>query len=231
MREQALEYLRKYDDPVQRQWLHREAVAQERSSHAEFAKRINLDAEQFGKLIEMLANQRLENRFAWERCHAEPECSAPPGIGEMFPKHEKERASLLGEAGLKEYHLWISVVLERRFARALGDRLSTYSPLSEDQQSALMAAVKQVRIDVKSEFKAGGRKYSACGDCGTLMLLYELAPTVDEQVASGRTYVRRVRDQLATVLYEDQFAVFDQMQQELLSDMRQVLQEEGIPER
>jgi hypothetical protein len=59
------------------------------------------------------------------------------------------------------------------------------------------------------------------------MLLYALAPTLDEQVASGRAYVQRVREQLAGVLYEDQFAVFDQMQLELLSDMRQVLKEEA----
>ena len=74
-------------------------------------------------------------------------------------------------------------------------------------------------------------RYSVYGDCSTLMLLYALAPTLDEQVASGRAYVQRVRDQLATVLYEDQFPVFDQMQQELLSDMRQVLKEERNPER
>lgn len=231
MREQAQEYLRKYDDPVQREGLLREAREQERSSLGEFALRINLDKEQFVKLVEMLANQRLENRVAWERCHADPTCSVPAGIGDMFPKHEQERATLLGEAGLKEYHLWISVLLERRFVRALGNRLSTYSPLSEAQSSGLMTAIKQIRIAVKNEFEENGQRYSVYGDCGTLMLLYALAPTLDEQMASGRAYVQRVRDQLATVLYEDQFPAFDQMQQELLSDMRQVLKQEGIPER
>ena len=71
MREQALEYLRKYDDPVQHEWLIREAREQERGSFEEFARRINLDTEQFGKLVEMLADQRLENRVTWERCHAD----------------------------------------------------------------------------------------------------------------------------------------------------------------
>ncbi len=231
MREQALEYLRKYDDPVQREWLLPEAREQERGSLEEFARRINLDAEQFGRLLEMLANQRLENRVAWERCHADPACDVPPGIGDMFPRHEKERATILGAAGLKEYHLWTSVILERRFVRALGGRLSTYSPLSEAQSSALLAAVRQVRIAVKSEFKESGQKYSVYGDCGTLMLLYAVAPTLDEQVASGRAYVQRVHDQLATVLYEDQFPVFDQMQHELPSDMRQVLKAGRNPER
>ncbi len=50
-------------------------------------------------------------------------------------------------------------------------------------------------------------------------------------MASGRAHVQRVRDPLATVLYEDELAVFDQMQQELLSDMRQLLKVETWPMR
>jgi hypothetical protein len=230
-RHEALEFLARYDDPVSRGELRREAQARARRRNEELARQLPLDAEHFQRLVDMVADQDLELRVAWERCYADPACEEPPGIADYWPRHQQQLAGLLGEQGLRRMHQLTSLQLDRRFVEALAARTANYSSLTAAQASAVMAAVAQVRSAVQAEFIANGVDFMPYGECDALILVYANTPTIEGRVASARDYVHRLRDQIVTVLDDEQLGVFDRMQEELLSNLRSLLEREEARER
>jgi hypothetical protein len=230
-REQALEFLRQYDDPAQRQLLREDARARARKANQEFARQRNLDAEQFRRVVEAITDYDLATRVVHERCNADPACRRPTGFEGMWDRREQELLSVLGEDGLRAMHAAVRLELDKRFLRAFSARLPTHDPLTDAQLTALLTTLKALHDSTVKDFLASHQDFMPYGDCSTLMVLFLNTPPLEARMASARTYVQRAHSRSAVILDDEQLAEFDRMQEELLSDLRRFLVEQDAEKR
>jgi hypothetical protein len=231
-RQQAAEFLTRYEDPSRRGELRAQALDRARKGFEEFAKKQSLDAGQLEKLVAVIADQELERRVAQARCMAEPGCDRPEGWSELVARQKQALIDLVGEDGFRELSDWGASQPDRRMADAFARRLPDSAAWSADHSAALASVLKDGRSAAMREMSSQGQHFKGFGNQEGMTVMYaDELPTLEARLASANAYAQRMRGHAATVLSGEQLRLFDQMQEELLSDLARFLRRRDTGKR
>jgi hypothetical protein len=232
-RKQASEFLERYDDPSRRGELRAQALERSREGVTEYAKKQDLGAEQFDRLVAVLADQELERRAAQARCLADPECDRPGAeYSELLARQKQTLIDMLGEHGFRDLQEVGAGQVDRRMAEAFARRLPQNIPWSPDQSAALAFVLKDGRTAAVREMAAQRQHFRGFGNQDGMSVLYaDELPTLEARLASANTYAQKMHDHAATVLSGEQLRFFNQLQAELLSDLERFLRRRDAGQR
>jgi hypothetical protein len=222
MREQAADFLGKYDSPEGRAKLREQQIERARASLAGFEKDRNLAPGTFQKIIEAVADTELEKRAMVSRCALDPACVTPPGLSELLASRKQTLQELLGEEDYDEMQKWAMTEPARRSVSGLSARLPSTAPLSSAQSSALVTALTAERDAAMRDFANEGTHIKGFSNADRMSLFYADALPAEGRMASAEAYVQRTRARAATVLAGEQLITFNQLQDELLLDFRRL---------
>jgi hypothetical protein len=224
------ECVENHEDPVGREQLRRDAVEQARGELDGFDKERNLDAQTFERLIQLVANQELERKYTRYRCFADSN-GCPADAATLYLRHTEAVEALIGTGGQWEMRKLVVPPADRRMLAALAKRLPADQPLTRAQHEAMIIALDDaLRADVEQEVASGQNSAGYIDNDGSRVFYLDL-PSTEESVASARIYVQRVKDYASLILHGRQVVIFNQMQDELLSDLQQQLRGQPVPRR
>jgi hypothetical protein len=213
-REQAEEFLRRYDNPQTRAKLLEDQVELHRSIYKPLRSELDIDAERFDRLIELFANRQLDRRVGIARCLTDTFCVRPE-LGDGTQRRQAV-VDLIGEEN--------TVKLERygrdqsrtgEFAK-LQARLGPRLALSPQQLDELASALYDERIRTGREIESHGHETGTIATSYGIIVYARDTKTLDERMASAAASIDRMRDRAGTLLNGEQLAVFNQMQDDAL---------------
>jgi hypothetical protein len=215
----AKDYLRQYDDMALRASLIANARPGIESQYSRLKDRLKLDSATFDQLVDLIAEETLEQQANYYRCVVDTSCD----LSRMKPPRDRsdELQALLGDdySKFKSYREalpeWQSVV-------QLRGRLPESLPLRDSDAERLMNALSEERGRFTTESSQNGASTRGWGN-GTGMLWYAGDGGADQQLASARQYSDRMRQRAASVLSAEQLRFFVQMQEEMLAQLASFL--------
>jgi hypothetical protein len=215
----AKDFLRQYDDMALRASLTSNARPGIESQYSRLKDRLKLDAATFDQLVNLIAEETLEQQANYYRCVVDTTCD----LSMMKPPRDRsdEFQALLGDdySKFKSYREalpeWQSVV-------QLRGRLPENLPLRDIDAERLMNALSEERGLFTTETSQNGASTRGWGS-GTGMLWYAGDGGPEQQLASARQYSERMRQRAASVLSAAQLRFFVQMQEEMLAQLASFL--------
>lgn len=211
----ARDFLRQYDDMALRASLIANARPGIESQYSRLKDRLKLDAASFDQLVNLLAEETLEQQANYYRCVVDTGCD----FSKIKPPRDRsdELQALLGDdyAKFKSYRdalpEWQSVV-------QLRGRLPENMPLRDSDAERLMNALSEERGHFTTESSQNGASMRGWGN-GTGMLWYSGDGGPEQQLSSARQYAERLRQRASTVLSAEQLRIFIQIQEEMLAGL------------
>lgn len=216
----AKDFLRQYDNPAQRASLMNAARTGVESQYSRIKERLKLDAGTFGQLVDLLAEEQLEQQANYFRCLVDPDCDTSK-IGPARD-HSNEFLALLGADGYAQLSAYRSAIPEWQSVVQLRGRLSESNSLNDSGAERLMSALTAERERYMAEASQAGAKTRGWGN-GTGMLWYSGDGGAEEQFASAMQYSERVRQRAAGILTAEQLRAFVQLQEEMLAGLASYL--------
>jgi len=213
-REQAAEFLRRYDNPETRAKLLADQVQLHRSIYSGLRSELDIDAERFDRLIKLFAEQQLDRRVRVARCLTDVFCLRP----DLVDSAERRQAvvDLIGEentAKLEKHSRERSRSGEFGTLQArLGPRLALSPQQLDELSSALFDEATRTRREIESHGHETGRFMSRYG----LIVYSKDTKTIEDRMASAAASIDRMRDRAGTLLNGEQLTVFNQAQDDAL---------------
>lgn len=220
----AKDWLRQYDDPAQRASLTKAAHAGIEAQYARLRDRLKLDANTFGQLVDLLAQEQLEQQSNYFRCLVDTACDT----SSMRPPrdHSDEYLAMLGNDAFAQFNAYRQALPEWQSVMQLRGRLGEANYLKDGDADRLMSALSAERERYVAESGQAGAKLRAWGT-GAGMVWYSGDGGVDEQLASAQQYSERVRQRAASILNAEQLRMFAQLQDELLANFANYLRSQS----
>jgi hypothetical protein len=229
-RRQASEYLARLDDPAQRQATRERALDEARRSTAGLDAKLGLTAEQYERLIELLADQDLEKRVSAARCIVNPACVEPAPDSALFSSRDQAIRDIVGDEGLRELRAFRSAEPERRVVGALQSRLENRAVLTPMQSDDLARALSdESRRQLREMYQRQQRGKAFGPPDGPTLVYADDSPTADLALQSGEASVQAIRDSAATMLTGEQLITFNRMYDELLISFRDFIRTRYTP--
>jgi hypothetical protein len=219
----AKDFLRQYDDPAQRASLTKAARSGIVSQYARLRDRLKLDAGTFGQLVDLIAEEQIEQQANYFRCLVNPACdnsNMPPP-----PDHSSDYQALLG-AGYAQYTAYRDALPEWQSVVQLRGRLSESDYLKDSDADRLLSALSAERERYVAEINQAGAKLHGWGN-GTGMVWYSSDGGTEEQLASATQYSERMRQRAASILTAEQLRAFVQLQEEMLANLANYLRSQA----
>ncbi len=213
-REQAEEFLRRYDNPQTRAKLLEGQVELHRGIYSALRSELDIDAERFDRLIELFANRQLDRRVGIARCLTDTFCLRPEPVDGT--QRRQAVVDLIGEENtvkLEKYGRNRSRSGE--FAK-LQARLGPRHALSPQQLDELVSALYEETARTRREIESHGHETGAFASSYGIIVYARDTKTVDERMASAAASIDRMRDRAGTLLNGEQLAIFNQTQDDAL---------------
>ena len=220
----AKDWLRQYDDPAQRASLTKAARAGIEAQYARLRDRLKLDANTFGQLVDLLAQEQLEQQSNYFRCLVDTACDT----SSMRPPrdHSDEYLAMLGNDAFAQFNAYRQALPEWQSVMQLRGRLGEANYLKDGDAERLLGALSAERERYVAESGQAGAKLRGWGT-GTGMLWYSGDGGADEQLASAQQYSERMRQRAASILNSEQLRMFAQLQDELLANFANYLRSQS----
>jgi hypothetical protein len=213
-RDQAAEFLRRYDNPQTRAKLLEGQVENHRRIYSALRSELDIDAERFDRLIRSFADHQLDRQARMARCLTDTLCVRP----DLVDPAERRQAivDLIGEENtvkLEEYRSDRSRSGEfEKLQARLGPRLALSPQQLDELSSALYEEVTRTRQDIESH----GHETGAFATSYGIIVYARDSKTLDERMASAAASIDRVRDRAGALLNSEQLTVFNQAQDDAL---------------
>ena len=217
-----VDFLAMYADPQGRRTLIEEAIVSQRNLKRGIAEKLGLTEEHWQRVLEVLAEQQVENRAAFLRCRADPACKAPFTPEQLADNRQAVR-DVIGEDKYAEYDRHESSMAERRTVAELQRQLMGDLPLTDQHAEELIAALADERAQAVKDMFGDGNKVVGIDMKNGWAYYVESAPTLEARLATADQYSQRMRDRAATVLSGNQLTRFNQMQDLVLASLREHL--------
>ncbi len=213
-REQAAEFLRRYDNPETRAKLLDGQVELHRRIYSPLRSELGIDSERFDRLIKLFADRQLDRRVRIARCVADIFCVRPDLVDGA--QRRQDVVDLIGEENtvkLEKYGRDRSRSGEYGTLQArLGPRLA----LSQQQLDELSSALYDEKIRTRREIESHGHETGAFASRFGVIFYARDTKTVDERMASAAASIDRMRDRAGTLLGGEQLTVFNRAQDDAL---------------
>jgi hypothetical protein len=228
----ARDALAQYSDPARRAILLARARAEVHRPLAGVAKEVGLTAEEESRLLDLLAAQSLKVQEDAARCNFDwsLDCSGKRLARDQEEAKQEQRA-LLGPERFERFENFRDSYAERQQVRELQDRLAGNQRLSDDQGQQLAGMLLEERRKFADEVKQRGEGVgSFATESGQILTVVASAgPDRDAKwLQSGEEFSRRMRERAAVVLTSGQMKAYEQMQEELMSVLRDNARRQAI---
>lgn len=220
--ESETRFLEEMADPVRRAELLEQTKLSLRTPLPRVAQHLGLSDEEADRLFTLLAEQQLEAHERQARCLTQPECNYRGYSPSEAESHQQEMTALLGPERHQKFKQFQESMSERQSVAALRSNLSDGAFLNEQRAEQLVSVLYEERTQFQNEALQRGTGFSGYGT-GSGMLYVGDQGTLDERVAAARRYSERLRERAAQVLTPEQTKSFNQMQDELLANLREML--------
>jgi hypothetical protein len=220
----AKDWLRQYDDPAQRASLTKAARTGIEAQYARLRDRLKLDASTFDQLVDLLAQEQLEQQSNYFHCLVDPSCDTSA----MRPPrdHSDEYQAMLGPDAFAQFNAYRQAMPEWQAVVQLRGRLGESNYLRDADADRLLGALSAERERYVSESNQAGTKLRGWGT-GNGMVWYAGDGGADEQLASAQQYSERMRQRAAAILNAEQLRAFTQLQDELLANFANYLRSQS----
>jgi hypothetical protein len=213
-REQAQEFLRRYDNPEARAKMLAEQIENQRSLYPGLRSELDIDAERFDRLIKLFAERQIDRRERIARCLVDILCLRPD-LGDGTSRRQAI-VDVIGEektAKLEQYSRDRSrSSMHATFQARLGPRLALSPQQLDELTSALFSEANRARKELESH---GHETKSFMTGYGLVVYARD-TKTVDERMASAAASIDRMRDRAGTLLNGEQLTIFNQTQDDAL---------------
>jgi hypothetical protein len=213
-KEQAEEFLRRYDNPETRAKLLQDQVQAQRRGQSGLRSALDIDARQFDRLINLYAEQELDRRARMARCLTDVFCVRP----NLVDRAERRQAAVevIGEektARLEQYRSEQSRSSQFGIFQA---RLGPQLALSPQQLDELSTALFEEQARARQEIESHGHEYRNFATTYGVIVYSTDTNTLEERMASAAASVSLMRDRAGALLNSEQLEVFNQMQDDSL---------------
>jgi hypothetical protein len=222
--------LKAYEDPAARERSLATARAETRETLDRFPQVAGLTDDQANRLVELLAQQQLEDNVTVARCIVDPACATPQRALALLDKNARRRlvADLLGPEKADQYEFFQDSLGERRGVTSLRARLADDQILSDADAERLIEALARERQKYVSEMEqAGGRTGTfAAGGSGSVFYRVDAARSgearqLSRELDSAVVFSERMKNTASRILTAEQMRVFGEMQEDLLTLLRE----------
>ena len=217
--------IKRLDDPEQRAEMLEEYRMMVRSLNPRLAQTLKMSGEEAERLIELLAQQQLDQQEKFARCSVDTSCDFGPIGRDAAGANERELTNLLGAERRQEFEQYRNTMGERRSVTELRTRLSDADYLPEEKAEALIVALADERNQISVDASKRGGGVTGIGNGSGMILITPSGSSPEAQFASAQENSRRLRTRAAEVLTPAQMRAFDEMQEELLRSTRQQLRQ------
>jgi Spy/CpxP family protein refolding chaperone len=215
-------FLEEMADPARRAELLEQMKLSVRAPLPRVAQHLGLTDEEADRLFTLLAEQQLQARESQASCVTQPDCNYRGFSSADAQTQQQEMNALLGPEKLQKFRQFQESMSERQAVAALRSNLSDGAFLNDQRAEDLVSALYEERARFQSEAQQRGTGFSGYGT-GSGMLFVGDQGSLDERVAAARRYSDRLRERAAQVLTPEQAKSFNQMQDELLANLREML--------
>lgn len=215
-------FLEEVADPARRAELLEQMKLSVRGPLPRVAQYLGLTDEEADRLFTLLAEQQLQAHERQARCVTQPDCNYRGFSSTDADTQQRELAELLGAARHEKFKQFQESMGERQAVAALRANLSDRAFLNDQRAEELVSALHDERTQFQNEALQRGTGFSGYGT-GSGMLFIGDQGTLEERVAAARRYSDRLRQRAAQVLTAEQAKSFNQMQDELLANLREML--------
>lgn len=234
----ATALLERYESPTEREKLLADARAQARKNLEGdgFPRLAGLTDSETNRLVDLLAQQSVDNNVKAAQCMLEPDCSPTPQQALKVSDKEGNRrqlADLLGPERTERYEQFQGSLGERKGVAAFRTRLPDDQVLASTEVERLIDVLARERQKFVSEVeRAGGRSGSfSLAGAGTVFYRHvekgqpsrNVVPGFSADLGSAEDYTERMKKSASQVLNAEQMRVFAEMQDELIHVLRQRL--------
>jgi hypothetical protein len=220
--ESEARFLEEIADPTRRAELLEQTKLSVRGPLPRVAQHLGLTDEEADRLFTLLAEQQLQAHERQARCVTQPDCNYRGYTPADADAQQQEMNALLGPEKLQKFRQFQESASERQTVATLRSNLPDSAFLNEQRAEDLVAALHDERARFQNEAQQRGTGFSGYGT-GSGMLYIDDRGTLDERVAAARRYSERLRERAAEVLTSEQAKSFNQMQDELLANLREML--------
>jgi len=205
------------DDPEKRA----KVLADARKSHErEFPRQLlDLNDDDFNRLLDTLAASDLRYAEAMYRCNTGPACDLQSAIGTQTKANRQELVGLLGDERTQRLETYRDNYLERSSVASFRSGLPDSMPLSDAQAEKLVSALGEERRRMVKEWQQRGEQISGMGNVWG-SLTYPDTQDVEQRVAEATEFQRRQRDRAAEVLTPAQLEIFTKQQEQMIEIAR-----------
>jgi Spy/CpxP family protein refolding chaperone len=215
-------FLEEIADPVRRAELLEQTKLSVRMPLPRVAQYLGLTDDEADRLFTLLAEQQLQAHERQARCVTQPDCNYRGYAPADAEKQQQEMTALLGHERHEKFKQFQESMSERQAVTALRSNLSDRAFLNDERAEELVTALYDERTQFQNESLQRGTGFSGFGT-GSGMLYVGDQGTLDERVAAARRYSERLRQRAAQVLTAEQAKSFNQLQDELLGNLREML--------
>jgi Spy/CpxP family protein refolding chaperone len=215
-------FLEEVADPARRAELIEQTKLSVRAPLPRVAQYLGLTDEEADRLFTLLAEQQIQAHERQARCVTDPGCNHRGFSSTDAEAQQQEMNALLGPERHQKFKQFQESMSERQAVSALRSNLSDRAFLNDQRAEDLVAALYDERMQFQNEAVQRGTGFSGYGT-GSGMLFVGDQGSLDERVAAARRYSERLRERAAQVLTAEQAKSFNQMQDELLANMREML--------
>ncbi len=220
--ESEARFLEEIADPERRAELLNQTKLSVRAPLPRVAQHLGLTDEEADRLFTLLAEQQLQAHERQARCVTQPDCNYRGYAPADADRQQQEMSALLGPERHEKLKQFQESMGERQAVSALRSTLPDRAFLNDQRAEDLVSALADERTQFQNEALQRGTGFSGYGT-GSGMLFVGDQGTLDERVAAARRYSERLRERAAQVLTAEQAKGFNQMQDELLANLREML--------
>lgn len=213
-REQAKEFLRRYDNPETRAKLFQGQIENHRRIYSALRSELNIDAERFDLLIKSFADQQLDRQVRMARCLTDALCVRPDLVDGA--QRRQSVVDLIGEENMAKLEKYRSDRSRSGEFTGLQARLGPRLALSPPQLDELSSALYDEMIRTRREIESHGHETGAFATHYGIIVYARDTKTLDERMASAAASIDRIRDRAGSLLNSEQLTVFNQAQDDSL---------------
>jgi hypothetical protein len=225
--ESEARFLEDVSDPARRAELLNQTKLSVRAPLPRVAQYLELTDEEADRMFTLLAEQQLQAHERQARCVTQPDCNYRGYSSADAETQQQEITALLGQEKHEKLKQFQESMSERQAVTALRSNLSDRAFLNDQRAEELVSALYDERTQFQNEALQRGAGFSGYGT-GSGMLFVGDQGSLDERVAAARRYSERLRERASQVLTPEQAKGFNQMQDELLANMREMLRNQEL---
>lgn len=215
-------FLQEIADPERRAELLEQTKLSVRAPLPRVAQHLALTDEDADRLFTLLAEQQLQAHERQARCVTQPDCNYRGYAPADADRQQQEVNAVLGPEKHEKFTRFQESMSERQAVAALRSTLPDSAFLNDQRAEDLVSALYDERTQFQNEALQRGTGFSGYGT-GSGMLFVGDQGSLDERVAAAGRYSERLRERAVQVLTAEQAKGFNQMQDELLANLREML--------